>query len=234
MTYRCITHKLLPLVCMIGLSGCSGIGLKPELAPTTARPQGSAAQQAHRRPTTQRNPDTNTRGAATGQANDLPPADYSDVWARLRSQLSLNSPQNPRIERELAWYRAHPQYFSRISERARPYLHFIAEEVEKRGMPGEIALLPAVESSFEPLAYSSGRASGIWQFIPSTGRMFGLKQTWWYDGRRDIAASTRAALEYLEKLNARFDGDWELALASYNAGAGTVDRAIRTGKVQEL
>ena len=203
---------------------------KPEpsgAAVPTPAPNGQLAQ---RNPTAQANPDTNPLDIATDEAKDSAPADHDDVWERLRAQFSLSSAQDPRIERELAWYRAHPQYFARISARARPYLYFITEEVEKRGLPGEIALLPAVESSFEPLAYSPGHAAGIWQFIPSTGRSYGLKQTWWYDGRRDVAASTRAALEYLNTLRTRFDGNWELALASYNAGAGTVARAIRQNR----
>jgi membrane-bound lytic murein transglycosylase D len=121
----------------------------------------------------------------------------------------------------------------RVAERAEPYLHHIVEEIERRGLPMELALLPIVESAFQPFAYSPGRAAGIWQFIPSTGRHFGLEQTWWYDGRRDVIASTDAALTYLERLHAQF-GDWELALAAYNAGQGTVRGAItrntRAGK----
>ncbi|MEK9713929.1 MAG: LysM peptidoglycan-binding domain-containing protein, partial [Thalassolituus sp.] len=110
------------------------------------------------------------------------------------------------------------------------YLHYIVTEVERRGIPGELALLPIVESAFDPFAYSHGRASGVWQFIPSTGRAYGLDQDWWQDGRRDIRAATGAALDYLEYLSERFDGDWMLALASYNSGAGTVRKAIRNNK----
>lgn len=150
-----------------------------------------------------------------------------DLQGRMVEGFTLTLPHNPRTTRELDWYRGHPGYIDRIQERAEPYLHFILEELGKRDMPSEIALLPAVESAFRPFAYSPGRAAGMWQFIPSTGRHFGLKQNWWYDGRRDVVASTHAALDYLLALSKQFGGDWELALAAYNSGAGTVRNAIR-------
>jgi membrane-bound lytic murein transglycosylase D len=124
------------------------------------------------------------------------------------------------------WYQTRSDYLQRVVNRARRYLFYIVEEVEKRGMPTEIALLPAVESAFKPTAYSHARAAGLWQFIPSTGRHYGLKQNWWYDGRRDVVRSTHAALNYLDKLNNEFDGDWFLALAAYNAGEKRVHKAI--------
>jgi membrane-bound lytic murein transglycosylase D len=111
-----------------------------------------------------------------------------------------------------------------MSERSQRYLYYITQEVERRGMPSEIALLPVIESAFNPGAYSVGRASGIWQFIPSTGKNFGMQQNWWYDGRRDIISATNGALDYLQKLHDQF-GDWELALAAYNWGEGAVSRA---------
>ncbi|MCU7904713.1 MAG: LysM peptidoglycan-binding domain-containing protein [Candidatus Thiodiazotropha sp. (ex Epidulcina cf. delphinae)] len=157
----------------------------------------------------------------------LPVPEQTDLWERMLGGYRLSVPHDPRVERELNWYSNHPGYIERIQMRAEPYLHFILEEIDKRGIPGEFALLPAVESAFQPFAYSPGRAAGIWQFIPSTGRHFGLKQNWWYDGRRDIVASTRAALDFLTALSKRFNGDWELALAAYNSGAGTVRNAIR-------
>ena len=150
-----------------------------------------------------------------------------DLWARARAGFRLPIPENASIERELNWFISHPEYIKRVQVRARPYLHFILEETEKRGLPTELALLPVVESAFQPFAYSPGRAAGLWQFIPSTGRHYGLKQNWWYDGRRDVVAATRAALDYLQALADEFDGDWELALAGYNAGAGNVRRAIK-------
>jgi membrane-bound lytic murein transglycosylase D len=161
---------------------------------------------------------------------DTLPEPEPDLIGRMVNGFSLALPDDKRVTQELNWYRSHPSYIQRIQERAEPYLHFILEEIDKRDMPGEIALLPAVESAFRPFAYSPGRAAGMWQFIPSTGRHFGLKQNWWYDGRRDVVSSTRAALDYLKRLNKQFGGDWELALAAYNSGAGTVRNAIRRNK----
>ncbi|XOZ34237.1 LysM peptidoglycan-binding domain-containing protein [Halomonadaceae bacterium KBTZ08] len=153
---------------------------------------------------------------------------YSNVWQRLRDQFQFEHDiDDPRIDSQMAWFSRNPSYMKRTAKRARRYLPYIIREIEKRDMPGELALLPLVESAYDPFAYSHGRASGIWQFIPATGRAFGMKQNWWYDGRRDIISSTQGALDYLEQLAGRFDGDFELALASYNAGAGRVLRAIR-------
>ena len=121
----------------------------------------------------------------------------------------------------------HPEYLERVNNRARPYIYYIVGELEKHNIPQDIALLPIVESAFDPFAYSSGFASGMWQFIPNTGKHLGLKQTWWYDGRRDVVESTRAAIEYLSMLANHYDGDWLLALAAYNSGMGRVDREIR-------
>ncbi len=154
-----------------------------------------------------------------------------NVWDRIldRFQLDLDV-DNPRLKAQRDWYIKHPEYMARVTKRSEPYLYYIAEQIEARNVPGEIALLPIVESAFDPFAYSHGRASGVWQFIPSTGKYFGLKQDWWYDGRRDIRAATNAALDYLSSLSRQFDGDWELALASYNSGGGTVRKAIRKNR----
>ncbi|MES9958882.1 MAG: LysM peptidoglycan-binding domain-containing protein [Sedimenticola sp.] len=156
----------------------------------------------------------------------------TDIWERIRGGFSIPKVTNPRIEREIKWYASNQEYLNRIGQRATPYLHFIVEEVEKRNMPLEMALLPVVESAFQPFAYSPGRAAGLWQFIPATGKHYGLKQNWWYDGRRDVVAATRAALDYLQSMAKDFDGDYELALAGYNAGAGNVRRAIRRNEKQ--
>lgn len=150
-----------------------------------------------------------------------------DLWERLRAGYGLVDYGHTRVEIERQWYVRHSDYLERVAQRSEPYLHHIVEELEKRGMPLEIALLPIVESAFQPYAYSRGHAAGIWQFIPSTGKHFGLKQNWWYDGRRDIIASTDAALRYLQQLQQTFGGDWLLALAAYNSGAGTVTNAIK-------
>jgi len=158
------------------------------------------------------------------------PEAYWDAWQRVREQLALPIPDNRRVRAQKSWYVNHPSYLTRVSKRAAPYLYFIAQELEKRNLPLELALLPIVESAYDPFAYSHGRASGMWQFIPGTGKGYGLKQNWWYDGRRDIFLSTHAALDYLSYLNKRFDGDWLLALAAYNSGQGNVSKAIRRNK----
>jgi len=151
----------------------------------------------------------------------------NDLWEELRDGFDLSGYEHPRVDIQLNWYAKNQSYFDRVSDRALPYLYFILREVRERGMPTEIALLPVVESAFQPFAFSSGRAAGIWQFIPETGKRYGLKQDWWYDGRRDIYASTHAALDYLQDLNRMFKGDWLLALAAYNSGEGTVSRALK-------
>lgn len=149
-----------------------------------------------------------------------------DVWQRIRSGFQFSDIQNPLTATHESWYAAHPDYLKRMVERSRRYLFHIVTEVERRGMPMEVALLPMIESAFNPKAYSTAAASGIWQFIPSTGRHYGLKQDHWYDGRRDITAATNAALDYLGKLYRDF-GDWQLALAAYNCGEGCIGRAIK-------
>jgi len=147
-----------------------------------------------------------------------------DLWARIRSGFAMRDLDSPLVARHEQWYANRPDYVARMTERARRYLYHITAEVERRGMPSEIALLPMIESAFNPEAYSRSRASGIWQFIPSTGKNFGMQQNWWYDGRRDIIDATNGALDYLQKLHDMF-GDWELALAAYNWGEGAVQRA---------
>ncbi len=154
-----------------------------------------------------------------------------DLWQRIINAYGFNQNiDNSRVRAHLNWFKKHQGYMDRVATRAERYMYYIAEQIDVRDIPGELALLPIVESAFDPFAYSHGRASGVWQFIPSTGRDFGLKQDWWYDGRRDISASTVAALKYLEALQREFKGDWLLALAAYNTGAGNVRKAIRKNK----
>lgn len=147
-----------------------------------------------------------------------------DLWPRIREGFAMSELDSKLVARHEKWYVNHPDYFARMIDRAHLYLYYITEEVERRGMPSEIALLPMVESAFNPGAYSRSRASGIWQFMPSTGKKFGLQQNWWYDGRRDVISATNSALDYLQNLHTMF-GDWQLALAAYNCGEGAVLRA---------
>ena len=156
-----------------------------------------------------------------------------DLWDRIRNGFKLGLLANPRVAVHEAAFASEPEYLARIVERSRRYLYHIAEEVEKRGMPMEIALLPIVESAFNPKAYSRARASGIWQFMPATGKNYGLQQNWWHDERRDVHAATNAALDYLQTLHRRFNS-WELALASYNSGEGRVGRAIVYNRARGL
>lgn len=156
-----------------------------------------------------------------------------DVWVRIRSGFAMRDLDSPLVAKHEQWYAKRPEYVARMTDRARRYLYYITLEVERRGMPSEIALLPMIESAFNPIANSSARASGIWQFIPSTGRVFGMQQNWWYDGRRDVISATTGALDYLERLHDMF-GDWELALAAYNWGEGAVQRAQNRNRKQGL
>lgn len=157
------------------------------------------------------------------------PSEPYTLWARIRQGFMLDPAviDNPRIDQQRLAFANQPRYFELSSQRSRRYLHYVVEQLDARGMPLELALLPFVESSYNPLAYSSAHAAGLWQFIPSTGQLYSLRQDWWYDGRRDVTASTQAAIDYLTRLNELFDGDWLLALAAYNCGEGCVGRAIK-------
>lgn len=149
----------------------------------------------------------------------------NDLWQRIKNGYAMPETTSDLTAKYEVWYSSRPDYVKRMVERSQRYLFHIVEEVEKRGMPTEIALLPMIESAYNPQANSVSNASGIWQFIPSTGKHFGLKQNWWVDNRRNITFATEAALDYLQKLHGMF-GAWDLALAAYNAGEGTVGRAI--------
>ena len=167
--------------------------------------------------------------ASTGESDPFGPEDQ--IWPRVRDGFAMDAHiDQPRVQAFIDWHRCHPDFLERVTARAQPFLYMILEEIEHRGMPSELLLLPVVESAYVAYAYSHGRAAGMWQFIPATGRRFGLKQNWWYDGRRDVLASTNAALDYLTRLHEKFDGDWLLALAAYNAGEGTVRRAVRKNR----
>lgn len=173
-----------------------------------------------------------TDASNTGIASSIEPETetYTDLWAYLAANMTLPVTQNPRLQSKKDWYLKHPQYMQRVAKRAGPFLFYIVQELEKRDLPLELALLPIVESSFDPFAYSHGRAAGMWQFIPGTGKRYGMEQNWWYDGRRDVIASTQGALDYLTYLHKYFDGNWYHALAAYNSGEGRVGRAIRKNR----
>lgn len=164
---------------------------------------------------------------------ESPENQEADLWDRIRQGYGIPDLENSLVTNQLSWYSARTDYLLRISERASRYLFHVVEELEKRGMPTELALLPFIESAFNPQAISSAKASGMWQFIPSTGRDFNLKQNMFQDERRGVLDSTDAALTYLQKLYDMF-GDWQLALAAYNWGEGSVQRAIRRQQVAGL
>ena len=175
-------------------------------------------------------PDTAGEASAapsTADATVTVPAQYTDLFDRMRAGFKLDDGEDRQaIDSQLHWFANNPDYLQRAFGRADLYLYHIVTELEARGMPLELALLPVVESAFEPYAYSRARATGLWQFIPGTGSRYGLRQDWWYDGRRDIVESTRAALDYLQSLHDEFNGDWLLAIAAYNCGELIVERSV--------
>lgn len=164
----------------------------------------------------------------------LDATELEDLWQRIQAQLSFKVPQSRAIIEQRNFYADNQNYLDRIAGRAQPFLYYIVQELEKREMPLELALLPIVESAFDPFAYSPARAAGMWQFMPTTGKRFGLKQNSWYDGRKDVIQSTQAALDYLEYLYDKLEHDWLNAIAAYNAGEGRIMRAIQANKKRRL
>ncbi|CAM4388697.1 murein transglycosylase D [Pluralibacter gergoviae] len=159
-------------------------------------------------------------------------AQDQDLWASISDELKMGIPDNARIREQKQKYLRNKSYLHDVTVRAEPYMYWIAGQVKKRNMPMELVLLPIVESAFDPHATSGANAAGIWQIIPSTGRNYGLKQTRSYDARRDIVASTTAALNMMQRLNKMFDGDWLLTVAAYNSGEGRVMKAVKANKAR--
>ena len=160
--------------------------------------------------------------------NTIQYSQEDDLWQVIANRQDIKSVSNLRVQNRIDWISNHPEYLSLISKRAEPFLYLVVSELEKQNVPIEIALLPIVESDYYPFSYSHGTAAGLWQFIPSTGRMYGLEEDWWHADRRDVLASTKAAANYLNDLNKMFKGDWLLSIAAYNAGPGRIQRAIDT------
>ncbi len=215
------------LALLAGFAGCAGT---PTQTPVSSLPD----QQIVNDPAAEAFPDESTAPPAPQPELEVPAAEplspapvlYGDVLVRIRSKLSLPDADHQRIDREIEWLQRNPDYLARVFGRAQRYLHHIVNEVDARGLPGDLALLPVVESAFNPFAYSRSHASGLWQFIAPTGERYGMKRNYWQDPRRDVLESTRGALEFLSDLEKRFDGDWYLAIAAYNYGSGNIQRAI--------
>ncbi|WFQ81302.1 murein transglycosylase D [Xenorhabdus sp. SF857] len=193
--------------------------------------EAPSQQQAQKMSST--NQKTNGIAESDDPANwKVSPTAQQDLWGHIRDELKMEIPDNSRVSEQQSYYLKHKGHIQNVILRAEPYIYWIVEQLDNRHMPMELVLLPIVESAFDPHATSYAKAAGLWQIIPSTGRHYGLKQDKWYDARRDIAASTTVALDMLEYLNTRFNGDWLLTIAAYNSGEGRVIRAIKDNKAQ--
>jgi len=244
-----VLKTALGLLALIALAGCESLPQQPAASTTAPRQQPSSPVVGFRDAPPQATPAL----AQPLEAASLPPFEGArqeiqrgpriatvdrtlravDVWQRIRDGFAMADLDGPLVREKVAWYVARPDYLKRVFDRSRIYMFHIVEEIERRGLPTELALLPMVESSFNPMAYSRAHASGLWQFIPGTGKRYDLKQNWWFDARRDIVDSTAAALEYLKDVY-DMHGDWHLALASYNWGENAVARALEKNRAAGL
>ena len=233
-------HSALALACAVAaLAGCATTPLPKETAPEADAPLSYSAPSPL---------PTLTHSAAIPITKFVIPAVFSasaaadleplpepaeDLWDRIVKGYAVPDIEGPLVEKWERYYAERPEYVARTIDRSRRYLYHIVNEIDRRGMPLDIALLPMIESAFNPTAVSSARASGIWQFMPSTGKHYGLQQNFWFDSRRDVIAATDKALDYLQKLFGDF-GDWQLALAAYNWGEGNVGRAVKSNQARGL
>lgn len=202
--------------CLLSLAGCSS--LKQQEQTSTDAPQVIPAVPS----------DESQLGNKLREHT----GDYGNLWTEIIDGYGLPKVGDEKVAKHLRWFANNQKYLDRVTTQSKPYLHYVTNELRENGLPLELALLPIVESAYDPFASSPSKALGIWQFVPQTGRNFGLKQNQWYDGRRDLVASTDAAVRYLKRLNTMFNGDWLLTVAAYNAGEGTVRRAIERNRKQ--